>query len=122
MRARKAAQVDLQRATARDLRSQAERKRAEMDTLNAQTAKLLAQLSTLKGVRYTHSILSAQPVAGAWLRRENLAPPLEYQGIPELQPNIPGPERKVEIPRSRRLRTEAEELDARAEALENGLS
>jgi len=118
----KAAQVELQRVTARDLRHQAQQKRAELAELNAQTIKLLAKLGTLEGVRYTHSILYAQPAEGAWLRIENLAPPLEYQGIPELQPNIPGPERKVEIPRSRRLRTEAEELDARAEALENGLS
>jgi hypothetical protein len=118
----KAAHVELQRASARDLRHQAQQKRVELAELNAATTKLLSELGKLEGVAYTHSILSAQPAEGAWVRMENLAPPLEYQGIPELQPNMPGPERKVEIPRSRRLRMEAEELEAKADALENRLS
>ncbi len=117
-----AAQGDLQRATVGDLRTQAEQKRKEMAALNIRTAKVLADLGALEEVRYTHSILCSQPLEGSWMQRGGTEPPLEYQGIPELQLNIPVPEKKIAVPRSRRLRMEAEELEEKAEVLEKHLS
>ena len=109
--------VDVERAKACDLRQRAAQKVAELETLDAQTAILLAQLSTLEGVEFSRSILSSQPLPGAWLT-PLLKPPLEYQGVLELGVNIPRKEAIVAVPRSRRLRMEIEEIELEALIIE----
>jgi multidrug efflux pump subunit AcrA (membrane-fusion protein) len=113
----KAAKLNVERARAQRLRRQASEKRAELEALNAQTAALLAKLGELESVPYTHSILSSQPYPGSWLRPATLQQPLEYEGIVELQLNIPA-EQKLYVPRSRKLRMEITELELQAEKIE----
>jgi len=117
----KQAESELLAAKARDFRDQAQQKTAELEKLNAKTAAVLAELSELEGMTYTHSILSSQPLSGAWLQWGTIKPPLEYQGLSELQLTYPAPERKMEVPLSRRLRMQIAELEKQAAEIENQL-
>jgi len=121
----KAAQVDLQRATARDLRHQAQQKRAELAELNAATALLLAELTALEQPEspFTHSCLSSQPIAGAMLHPITLRndhPDIAFLGHWEMrinQPSLPN----LCLPRSRRLRIQIQKLEVEAAEIEAGL-
>jgi hypothetical protein len=117
----RAAEADLLAANARDFRDQAAQKGIELAELNVKTAELLEKLSELENVTYTYSILSSQPLPGSWLQWATVKPPLEYQGIPELQLSYPTPDRKIEVPRSRRLRMEIADLEQQADKLEQKL-
>lgn len=116
-----AASVDLQRAKVFDLKEQAQRKRVELERLNTETQTLLSKLSELEGVSFTPSILSSQPLPGAWLKPETLREPEPWLGVLELALNIPG-QRNLATPRSRRLRAEIEQLEIDAETLERQIS
>jgi hypothetical protein len=83
--------------------------------LNSETATVLARLGEIEGVSYTHSILSSQPVHGTWLDW-NLKEAPVWKGLHELHPNRPN--EKTAVPRSRQLRADIEELNAKAEQLE----
>jgi transposase len=114
------AQIELKRAEARDLRSQATTKRAALDRLNAETAALLAKLSELEEVGYTHSILSSQPLPGMWHGKLTVKPPAPYLGLAELDlQSYTGP--AIGSPRSRLLLAEVEELEAKARQIEQKL-
>jgi hypothetical protein len=63
----KAGEMDLKRAKAADLRQRASQKQEELDRLNTETGVLLAKLSQLEDVSYTHSILSSQPMKGKYM-------------------------------------------------------
>jgi hypothetical protein len=119
----KRAQLELERAKARDLRQQAARKRAELEALNARTAAFLGKIGDLENVRFTHSILSSQPIATAWLT-PILKPPLGFEGILELVVDVPGRPHASYVywPRSRKLRAEIGDLEIKAEAIERGLA
>jgi chromosome segregation ATPase len=115
--------LDVERARALDLRRQASEKKVQLEELNGKTAKLLLELAKLEDVEFfTHSILSAQPLPGAWLQHATVKPPLDYQGIPELMLNIPASERKIAVPLSRRLRKEVEDLELEATIIEQKLA
>jgi hypothetical protein len=113
----KAGEMDLERAKAADLRAQAGRKQQELDRLNTATGVLLAKLSELEDVRYTHSILSSQPVEGKYMQLGWVGKPLGYEGVAELSPGVPG-EVYLEAPKSRRLRAEIEKLESDAALIE----
>jgi chromosome segregation ATPase len=101
----KAGEMDLKRANAADLRQRASQKQEELDRLNTETGVLLAKLSQLEDVSYTHSILSSQPMKGKYMGR-----PLGYEGLAELSPGVPrgsvfrGPEIATATGRDRKAR------------------
>jgi hypothetical protein len=117
-----AAQVDLKRATAGDLRRQAGEKRMELDALRKKTGALLRQLSDLElaelpGVQYGQHILCAQR-HGAYVQAQGgyIAPP-DYFASWEvsIDPTNPQP---FEMPRSYVLRGQIEKLEQDAAAIE----
>ena len=114
------ADIDLKRATALDLRQQATKKRAELERLNNETQALLAKLSDLEGVRYSHGILNAQPLPEMWVTPE-LKQPESWHSMWELIPNKPGDFPNIASPRSRNLRGEISELELKAHKIEETL-
>jgi hypothetical protein len=119
----KVAEIEVRRATARDIRRQAKEKASELEKLNQETAKLLVELSRLEGVPFTPSILSSQPVLG---NRGVMADPLTtnapdpWLGILELRVNNPSGE-LAHAPRSRGMRAEIRKLEAEAASIEQNL-
>jgi hypothetical protein len=114
------AQVELKRATAGALRNQAEDKRRQLEELNAATGLLLNQLTALEQPEspFTHSILSSQPLAGAWLGLTTLKTNRDsWLGFWELQADQPG-KPNLCAPLSRRLRVEIERLETEASTIE----
>ena len=116
-RRKEPARLARRRAEAADFRRQAEEKRSELTRLEQQTSRLLAELGKLEGF-HTASILASQPV-GSWLdigyepnRRLHLA-------AHELARDIGA---TYATPRSRTLRAEIEELEAKAIAIEREIN
>lgn len=115
------AQRELQWAQVRELRARAQEKRTELNRLNENTRVLLAKLSELEGVEFTHSILSSQPLPEMWIGRETLKPnPESWLAFWELMPNVPG-QTNLASPKSRLLRKEIEELELQADTLQQKL-
>lgn len=117
-----AAEIAIERARGRELHGQAQEKRVELAKLNAETAVLLGRLSELEKVRYTHSILSSQPMPDKWIDLATMKPGAEWQSIFELSLNVPMPSSgNLGVPRSRRLRTEIDALELEAQTIEDKL-
>jgi hypothetical protein len=117
---RAAALVDQRRATAADLRQQAEAKRAELAALEVKTAKLLAELSALENVPFTVSILSSE-CKGSWYPKTGgLQAPEAHLGCWECFADPVNPE-MFHTPRSRFLRVEIADLEAKAGKIETEL-
>jgi hypothetical protein len=116
----KAAEIDLERAKVRDLRDEAARKRKEIEVLQLKTGELLRKLSELEGVPYSHSILGSQPT-GNMVDPSTLKEPEPWRPVLELVPNVPGTP-YTQTPLSRRLRSEADELELKAEQMERALT
>lgn len=115
------AQRELQWAQVRELRARAQEKRTELNRLNENTRVLLAKLSELEGVEFTHSILSSQPLPEMWVGRETLKPnPEPWLAFWELMPNVPG-QTNLASPKSRLLRKEIKELELQADTLQQKL-
>jgi hypothetical protein len=117
----KAGEMDLKRAKAADLRQRASQKQEELDRLNTETGVLLAKLSQLEDVSYTHSILSSQPVKDKYMQAGWVGKPLGYEGLAELSPGVPG-EVYLEAPKSRRLRAEIVKLESEAVLIEQEIA
>ncbi len=118
-RRRHAAGVDLRRAEAADVRRQAGVKRSDLGALEKETGKHLAALSGLEGIQYRPGILSLEP-RGHWYA-DGVQSPQPWQGaFVDLYPD-PTNNDKFAIPRSRQLRREIAELDAKAAAIEQAL-
>jgi hypothetical protein len=113
-----AAEIEVERAKAAEVRQRAQTKREELESLDAKTGVLLAKLADLEGVAYTHSILSSEPVIDAYMQVGWGDHPLEYQSVAELVLRQPGGPMIVQAPRSRVLRTEIEELEREASLIE----
>ncbi len=117
-RRKEPAHLARRRAEAADFRRQAEQKRSELAELESKTSRLLAELSRLEGVSFTASILSSQPV-GLWLDVGFKPSEREYLAGYELSRDVGG---KYATPRSRTLRTEIEDLEAKALAIEREIN
>jgi hypothetical protein len=113
-----AAEIDIERAKAIEIRERAQTKREELESLDAKTGVLLAKLAELEGVRFTHSILSSEPVIDAYMQVGWGDHPLEYQSVAELVLRVPGGPMIVQAPRSRQLRGQIEELEREASLIE----
>lgn len=113
-----AAVVAVQRAEIDELRSQAKEKREQGALLATKTGKLLAQLSEIEGVSFTHVILAAQVAGGGWHPRAHgthglpldLCSPGELQGDPTCS--------RFAVTTSKALWLAAQELDRKASELE----
>jgi hypothetical protein len=117
-----AAEIEVERAKAAEIRERAQKKREELESLDAKTGGLLARLAELEGVIYTHSILSSEPVIDAYMQVGWGDHPLEYHSVAELVLCLPGGPMIVQAPRSRQLRTEIEELEGEASLIESKLA
>ncbi len=117
-RRKEPARLARRRAEAADFRRQAEQKRSELAELESKTSRLLAELSRIEGVSFTASILSSQPV-GLWLDVGFKPSEREYLAGYELSRDVGG---KYATPRSRTLRTEIEDLEAKALAIEREIN
>jgi hypothetical protein len=118
-----AAEMEVERARVADLREQAKQKASELEKLNQETAKLLAELSKLEGVPFTTSILSSQPILGSrGMMGDPLTPnaPDPWLGICELRVNNPSGH-LAHGPKSRGLREEIRKLEAEAVSIEQKL-
>ena len=114
------AEVELKRATAADLRQQAERKKDELALLEQKTAKHLQALSELEETEYDGCILQAQR-AGEWVTLQGgLNRPAPWQGPLECTTD-PTNHNPYAVPRSRRLRDEIAGLELKAGEIETGL-
>jgi hypothetical protein len=119
-RRRVAAEREVRRTEAADLRWWADVKRNNLATLEKETGKLLESLSQLEGVVYQAGILSLQ-WAGLWYAPPGLQTPQPWHAaFLDSAPDPTNRERFLE-PRSRRLRREIEELEAKASAIEEEL-
>lgn len=115
------AALNARRVEAADLRRQAEAKSAELGTLEKETGKLLSGLSALEGISYSAGILSGQ-WQGLWYG-EGLKEPQPWQGaMVDLYPDPTNNVERFALPRSRRLRREIAELQAKAAAIEKELT
>ena len=112
---REVAQLDYRRAQAADFRRQAAAKQADLAALESKTSKVLVELSRLESVEYDGCILGAQRI-GAWISRTTLAAQ-PWQSTLEVGSD-PLNSTPYAIPRSRRLRDEADALERRALEIE----
>jgi len=109
--------LDLHGAEICELRAQAAAKREELGTLEKKTGRLLAELSKLESIEYESGILSAAR-RGTWYSPQgDLVPPPPYFGPGECFWD-PTNQEPFARPRSRRLRQEIEELEAKAREME----
>ena len=114
-RRRGVALIDQRRATAVDLRHQAAAKRADLAALESKTSKVLAELSRLESVEYDGCILGAQRI-GSWISRTTSE--AQYWQTTVEVGSDPLNSRPYAIPRSRRLRDEADALELQARDIE----
>jgi hypothetical protein len=118
-----AAQFDLKRATAGDLRHQAREKEKELKGLQERVAPLLSKLSDLLDVRYDQGILAAQRT-GIWIPYPiEVVPtlPLECRSPLDVGPD-PLNNTLYAVPLTNRLRAQIKQLELEAALIENQLA
>ena len=114
-----AAERDLKVARATELRQRASELREESVGIEKRCEKALGELSKLQGIEYTRMILEAQR-KGGWL---GTGPVTEFDSPHEVGAEPAGVNKgHYAISKSRRLITEANELDRQAEEIETELA
>jgi hypothetical protein len=113
----RAAQDDLKRAEAAELRKQAAEKRRVLVDIERRTDALLAQISQIEKIELDRSVILYQRSGSGWVVLNSLAPAGPEHGPGECGCE-PTNSRPFAVPFSRQLRTAITELESNAQLIE----